>query len=155
MPTNTEADARDSNLGLILNVHPLRPIANAEEHQKAKNALRSLARDKRKVAAQFKKVLISIIESYERDAWLQIDTSSVSSADIVRHLLAERKMSVNAFAKDRGISQSALSDMLNGKRDWSKSMIVTIADFFGLNWGLFLNQTWPNTRFACHGSTRE
>lgn len=122
----------------FLNVHPLRPIASAREHQQAKRALRSLASDKREVAAKFKKVLISIIESYDREAGLQIDTSGVSPADIVRHLLAERNMSVNAFAKDRGISQSALSDMLNGKRDWSKSVIITVADFFGLNRGIFL-----------------
>lgn len=136
--TKSAHTARDPYLELVMNVHPLRPIANAEEHQKAKKALRSLARDKRKVAAQFKKVLISIIESYERDAGLQIGASSVSPADIVRHLLAERNMSVNAFARDRGISQSALSDMLNGKREWSKSVIIAIADFFGLNRGLFL-----------------
>jgi plasmid maintenance system antidote protein VapI len=53
-------------------------------------------------------------------------------------LLAERGMSVNAFAQKVGIAQSALSDMLNGKRDWSKSAIVAVADHFGLNRGLFL-----------------
>jgi plasmid maintenance system antidote protein VapI len=47
-------------------------------------------------------------------------------------------MSVNAFAKARGISQSALSDMLNGKRQWSRSVIINIADYFGLNRDLFL-----------------
>lgn len=50
-------------------------------------------------------------------------------------------MSVNAFAKDRGNSQSALSDMLNGKRDWSKSAILIVADFFGLNRGSFFDES--------------
>ena len=130
--------AKDAYLDLFLNVYPLRPISTPEEHQQAKRALRGLAADKRDVAAQFKKVLIGIIEVYEREAHLKIDTSGVSAADIVRQLLAERNMSVNAFAKNRGISQSALSDMLNGKRDWSKSVIITVADYFGLNRGLFL-----------------
>lgn len=130
--------AIDPYLKLVLTVHPLRPIGNAQEHQAAKKALRSLAGDNRKVAAKFKKVLISIIESYERDARLQLDTRGVTPADIVRQLLAERNMSINALANERGISQSALSDMLNGKRDWSKSAIVAIADFFGLDRGLFL-----------------
>jgi antitoxin component HigA of HigAB toxin-antitoxin module len=138
---NTKKSANQINdpyLNLIHNVHPLRPIRSAHEHQQAKKALRSLAGDKRKVAAEFKKVLISIIETYENESNLKLDTSNVSPAQIVRHLLAERNMSVNAFAKSRGISQSALSDMLNGKRDWSKSVIVSVADFFGLNRGIFL-----------------
>jgi hypothetical protein len=129
---------KDPYLELVLNVHPLQPIGTPREHQRAKRALRSLAGDKREVAANFKKVLIGIIETYEREARLRMDTSRISAADIVRHLLAERDMSVNAFAKDRGIAQSALSDMLNGKRDWSKSAIVAVADYFGLNRGIFL-----------------
>jgi len=139
MATITKIPATtDPYLDLVLTVHPLRPIRTPAEHQLAKKALRTLAGDKRQVTADFKKVLIGIIENYEREAGMQIDTSGVSAADIVRHLLAERKMSVNAFAKDRGIAQSALSDMLNGKRDWSKSVIVTISDYFGLDRGLFL-----------------
>jgi antitoxin component HigA of HigAB toxin-antitoxin module len=94
--------------------------------------------DRRSVATEFKKVLISIIEGYEREAGLQLDTSHVTAAALVRHLLAERQMSVNALAKARGISQSALSDMLNGKHDWSTSVIVSLAEYFGLNAGIFL-----------------
>jgi antitoxin component HigA of HigAB toxin-antitoxin module len=137
--TNMPSHTKDPYLDLILHVHPLRPIRSAEEHQQAKRALRSLGGDKRAVAAEFRKVLASIIETYEREAALRLDTSGVSAAQIVRHLLAERQMSVNAFAKQRGISQSALSDMLNGKREWSKSVIVNVADFFGLDRGLFLH----------------
>ena len=128
----------DPYLDLILNVHPLRPIRTNEEHQGAKKALLSLASDKRGVATEFKKVLASIIEAYEREKGMRLDTSHVSAANIIRHLLAERQLSVNAFAKARGISQSALSDMLNGKREWSKSVIINVADYFGLNRGLFL-----------------
>jgi antitoxin component HigA of HigAB toxin-antitoxin module len=136
--TSARAQKEDPYLELILNIHPLRPIRTDEEHQAAKRALRSLAGDKREVATEFKKVLASIIETYEREKGMRLDTSRVSAADIVRHLLSERQMSVNAFAKARGISQSALSDMLNGKREWSKSVIINVADYFGLNRGLFL-----------------
>ena len=62
----------------------------------------------------------------------------LTAAEIVRHLLAERKMSVNRLAKELEISQSALSEMLSGKRDWSKSAIVRVADYFGLERGVFL-----------------
>jgi antitoxin component HigA of HigAB toxin-antitoxin module len=130
--------SNDPYLDLIMNVYPLRPIHTDEEHKQAKKALRSLASDKREVATEFKKVLAGIIEKYEGEKGLQLGTSKVSASDVVRHLLAEHEISVNAFAKQRGISQSALSDMLNGKREWSKSVIVIVADYFGLNRGLFL-----------------
>jgi antitoxin component HigA of HigAB toxin-antitoxin module len=129
---------KDPYLELVSKVHSLQPISSSREHMQAITALRSLANDKRSVAVKFKKVLGMLIERYEREEGFQVDVSDVSAADIVRHLLAERNMSVNAFAKQRGISQSALSDMLRGKRDWSKSYIVAVADFFGLNRGLFL-----------------
>ncbi len=134
----TSGRSRDPYLDLILHVHPLRPIRSNAEHQQAKKALRGLAGDKRKVAAEFRKVLVAIIETYEREAGMQLDVSGVSAADIIRHLLDERHMSANALAKSRGISQSALSEMLSGKRQWSRSAIVSLADFFGINRGLFL-----------------
>lgn len=127
----------DIYLDLITNLYPLRPIHNAGEHQRAKQALRSLVGDTRKDAIDYKKVLVGLIETYEREQNLQLDTRGVSAADVVRHLLDERGLSVNAFAKERGISQSALSDMLNGKREWSKSAIANVAGFFGLSYSLF------------------
>ena len=83
-------------------------------------------------------LLASIIAAYEREAGHVVDTSGVSASDIVRHLLAERGQSVSAFAKEKGLSQGTLSDMLNGKRDWSKATIVTLCDHFGLNPSIFL-----------------
>jgi plasmid maintenance system antidote protein VapI len=59
-------------------------------------------------------------------------------SEIVRHLLGKHGVSVNAFAKQQGIAQSALSDMLRGKRDWSKSVIIRVADYFKLDRGMFL-----------------
>jgi antitoxin component HigA of HigAB toxin-antitoxin module len=135
--TRNLGGSADLYLDLVVNLYPLRPIHNAAEHGEAKRALRSLARDKRKDALDYKKVLVGLIETYEREQNLQLGTSGISAADVVRQLLGERGLSVNAFAKERGISQSALSDMLNGKRDWSKSAIANVAGFFGLNHGLF------------------
>jgi len=69
---------------------------------------------------------------------LTLDTSGVTASDIVLHLLGERGMSVNALAATLQISQSSLSDMLNGRRDWSKQAIIRLSDYFGLQPGLFL-----------------
>lgn len=117
---------------------PLRPIRSVQAHQEAKGILRGLSGQRDIGVADYKAVLVSLIVDYERKSAQQIDVSRTSAADIVRHLLAQRSMSVNAFAKALGLSQSALSDMLNGKRDWSKSTIVRIAGYFGLQPGIFL-----------------
>ena len=117
---------------------PLRPIKTAEAHQQAKKVMRGLIADKTPDATDYKIVLARLIADYEHTAKMQIDVSGVTPAAVVKHLLAQQDLSVNAFAKAQGISQSALSDMLNGRRDWSKSAIVVVADYFGLPRGMFL-----------------
>jgi antitoxin component HigA of HigAB toxin-antitoxin module len=116
---------------------PLRPIHSDSEHQRAKRMLRSSAGERGGDASDYKAVLVGLIAAYEKEKYAG-DMPKLSAGDIVRHLLAERSMSVNALAKAAGVAQSSLSDMLNGKRDWSKSAIVRVADYLGLQRGLFL-----------------
>jgi HTH-type transcriptional regulator/antitoxin HigA len=117
---------------------PLRPIRSQTAHQQAKAMLRGLIGKRGAAIRDYKTVLASLIVDYERSAHLRLDTSSVTPAEVVRHLLGERDMSVNALAKSLQISQSSLSDMLNGRRDWSKMAIVGLSNFFGLQPGIFL-----------------
>jgi antitoxin component HigA of HigAB toxin-antitoxin module len=128
----------DPYLDLIRTVHPLRPIRTLQEHERAKTALRRLAGDRRPEAIDFRKVLASIMATYEREAGHAIDTSHVSAASVVRHLLAERGQSLSGFAREIGLSQGTLSDMLNGKRQWSRSTVVKLCEHFGLSPALFL-----------------
>ncbi len=100
--------------------------------------LRSLVGRRGSAVRDYKTVLASLIADYERSANLRLDTSNVTAAEVVVHLLAERNLSVNALAKVLDTSQSSLSDMLNGRRDWSKSVIVRISAYFGLQSELFL-----------------
>jgi plasmid maintenance system antidote protein VapI len=46
-------------------------------------------------------------------------------------------MSVNALAATVQISQSSLSQMLNGHRGWSKQAIIRLSKYFELQHGLF------------------
>lgn len=137
MRATRQTHSEDRYLQLV-RAFPLRPIRSVQAHQEAKGILRGLSGQRDIGVADYKAVLVSLIVDYERKSAQQIDVSRTSAADIVRHLLAQRSMSVNAFAKALGLSQSALSDMLNGKRDWSKSTIVRIAGYFGLQPGIFL-----------------
>jgi HTH-type transcriptional regulator/antitoxin HigA len=130
--------ARVDDYMKLVKQFPLRPIRSGSAHSRAKAMLRSLSGIRGSAVADYRMVLMSLIESYERDAGLRVDTSRLSAADVVRHLLKENGLSVNAFASRIGVAQSALSEMLNGKRDWSKSVIVRIADYFRIEPSIFL-----------------
>jgi HTH-type transcriptional regulator/antitoxin HigA len=130
---------RDRYMELVA-AFPLRPLRSGAAHQQAKQVLRSLGGEQGSGAEDYKAVLVKLIVDFEQNAEHRIDTTGVSAADVVRHLLAERDMSVNAFARAAGVSQSTLSEMLRGKRQWSRTAILRISGFFRLNPGLFLRQ---------------
>ena len=137
MPTTLPKPSADEYLDLVL-AFPLRPIRSRSAHEKAKTFLRSLAGRRGSAVRDYKIILASIIADYERSAHHGLDLSKVTAAEIVHHLLSERDMSVNALAKAVGISQSSLSEMLNGRRDWSKAAIVSISSYFRLEPAVFL-----------------
>jgi len=137
MAVATSKALNDPYLDLVLSF-PLRPIRSAAMHRQALIFLRGLAGKRGPDIRDYKTVLISLIADFEQRANLKLDTSKITAAQIVMHLLEERRMSVNALAKKIAISQSSLSDMLNGRRDWSKMAIVRLSSHFGLQPGLFL-----------------
>jgi antitoxin component HigA of HigAB toxin-antitoxin module len=102
----------------------LRRIKTVADHNKAKKlVLRLSIREADRGTAEYLDVLVDLIADYEKRAGHAIDTSKVSAADIVRHRIEERGMSVSALARLIGVPQSNLSEMLGGKRDWSKNAI--------------------------------
>jgi len=107
-------------------------------HQRAKAVLRGLSGKRGSAVRDYKAVLASLIADYERHANFRFDTSKVTAAEVVLHLLDERDMSVSGLAKSLEISQSSLCDMVRGRREWSKSAIIRISGYFGLQPGLFL-----------------
>lgn len=137
MASTVTTTSNDPYLDLVQSF-PLRPIRSQSAHQHAKTMLRSLIGKRGSAIRDYKTVLASLIVDYERSAHLRLDTSKVTAAQIVQHLLEERGMSVNALARSIRISQSSLSDMLSGRRDWSKTAIVQLSHFFGLQAGVFL-----------------
>jgi antitoxin component HigA of HigAB toxin-antitoxin module len=117
---------------------PLRPIRTRHAHEQAKAMLRTLAGRRGPAIRDYKTVLVGLIANYERSANLRLDTSKVTAAQVVRHLLNEHGTSVSRLAKTLEISQSSLNDMLNGHRDWSKTAIVRLSNHFALQPALFL-----------------
>ena len=113
----------DSYMELI-HRFPLRPIRSRDEYDNAKEIMRDLARGKKdRGAKDYLDVLVKqIIDFEERSGW-RIDTSKLTAADIIQHRIDESGKTMTEIAKKVGISQSNLSEMLSGKRDWSKTAI--------------------------------
>jgi antitoxin component HigA of HigAB toxin-antitoxin module len=124
-------------MGLVL-AFPLRPIRTRRAHEQAKAVLRNLAGKRGPAVRDYKTVLVGLIANYERSAHLRLDTTKITAAQVVRHLLEQHGTSVARLAKTLDISQSSLNDMLNGRRDWSKTAIVRLSNHFALQPSLFL-----------------
>jgi HTH-type transcriptional regulator / antitoxin HigA len=122
---------------------PLRRLKTVVDHRQALSVYRKLAlrpaRRKPDVgSAEYLDVLVDLIVDYERRSGRTIDTRHLTPAQIVRHFLAERGMSVTALAKAIGVGQSNLSEMLSGRRSWSKTAIAGLVEIFNIDPRRFL-----------------
>jgi antitoxin component HigA of HigAB toxin-antitoxin module len=68
-----------------------------------------------------------LIAKYEEQEGQRVDSSDLSAAELVSHRIEQRGMSISALAREIGVAQSNLSEMLSGKRAWSKTAIGGIA----------------------------
>lgn len=131
--------AKDSYLGLIQEF-PLRKIRDAESHRQALAIFARFAGRPHidEGAADYLAVLVDLIAEYEKGAGHAVDTTNVTPAEVVRHLMTEAGLSITRLAADIGVGQSNLSEMLGGKREWSKAAIRGLSLRFALNPMLFL-----------------
>lgn len=138
MPATIRNNIADSYMGLITEF-PLRRIESATEHAKAKRlVLRLSTQQADRGTADYLDVLVDLIADYEKRAEQTLDISKVSAADIVRHRLKERGQSISSLARLIGVPQSNLSEMLGGKRDWSKNAIRGLSAHLNIRADRFL-----------------
>jgi HTH-type transcriptional regulator / antitoxin HigA len=123
----------------LISEFPLRRIKTDAMHAKAtKIVLRLSTQRADRGTTDYLDVLIDLIADYEKRSEQTLDSSKVSASDLVRHRLDERGMSVSALARLIGVPQSNLSEMLAGKRDWSKAAIRGLAAQFNIRTDRFL-----------------
>jgi antitoxin component HigA of HigAB toxin-antitoxin module len=123
----------------LIEEFPLRRITSRTSHAKAMKIARRLSnRGGDRGAQDYLDILIDLIVEYEKRAGWSIDTSRVTAADLVRHSIAERGMSISELARVIGVSQSNLSEMLNGRRDWSKAAIRALSSHLNIKVERFL-----------------
>jgi antitoxin component HigA of HigAB toxin-antitoxin module len=120
---------------------PLRQIRTADQYAAAlKTSARFIGRPKLiDGEREYMHVLLALVKDYQRHPARRLDTSRMSAADIVRHLMEENALSISGLARELGIGQSNFSEMLNGRRKWNLRVIKLLCDRFALNPRLFLS----------------
>lgn len=135
MPTRTKfglkGKDRDSYLELVM-AFPLASIRSEAQLAEAQTAMdRLLARGELDHGEEtYLDALSDLVATYE-DAHHAIGPAS--DADMLRHLLDARGITQAELSRETGLAKSSLSEVLAGKKAFSRLMIRKLADFFGVD----------------------
>ena len=138
-----QGPASDAYIRLV-RAFPLRRITTAPAHARAQRMYLSLTAASASGGRtdggtrDYLNVLADLIADYELRSHQTMDTSAVRAADLVRHRLAERGRSVSALARAIGIPQPNLSQMLSGRRAWSKTAMRELSKLLNIRAERFL-----------------
>lgn len=131
---------KDAYLELVKRF-PLRRLRSRSQHAEAVAALTRASLEHQgtrdRGVLDYLDILAGLIDEYERAARLKVDTSSTTPAELIRHLMDANGLTISRLAKEIGIGQSNLSEMLSGRRDFSKTAISKLCARFGLDPAVF------------------
>jgi len=129
-----KAKARDSYLELI-QAFPLASIKSDEHLSEAQVVMdRLLAQGALDDGAEMSlEALSDLVAAYE-DAHHAIEPAS--DANLLRHLLEAKGITPAQLSQETGLAKSSLSEVLAGKKPFSRQMIRKLADYFRVNVGV-------------------
>jgi len=129
-----KAKARDSYLELI-QAFPLASIKSDEHLAEAQIVMdRLLAQGTLDDGAEmYLEALSDLVAAYE-DAHHAIEPAS--DADLLRHLLDAKGLTQAQLSQETGLAKSSLSEVLTGKKPFSRQMIRKLADYFRVDVGI-------------------
>ena len=120
----------------LVHEHPLTPIRNNADLTAAQNKIDELLQhDLDSGARDYLAVLTGLVEDYEDD---NVKIPDACGADVLRELLRVSDLSQAKLAKDVGIMQSTLSELVNGRRRFTTDHMVALGKFFGVSPAVFL-----------------
>jgi HTH-type transcriptional regulator/antitoxin HigA len=119
---------RDSYLELIQEF----PLASIKSEQHLENAQEVmdmlLARGKLDEGEEtYLDALSDLVAAFEDDHHA---IKPASDADMLRHLLAAKELSQVQLSRDTGVSNSSISEVLSGKKQFTRQMIRKFAEYF-------------------------
>jgi HTH-type transcriptional regulator/antitoxin HigA len=119
---------RDSYLGLIQE-YPLSSIRSEQQLDEAQAAVdRLVARgDLDEGEEMYLDALTDLIGVYEDQ---HHEIGAASDADLLRHLLDARGLTQAELSQQSGIAKSTISEILSGKKPFSRMIVRKLAEFF-------------------------
>jgi HTH-type transcriptional regulator/antitoxin HigA len=114
----------------LIRAFPLRPIRTDEENEGALQVIASLAaRGLDPEERDYLDVLVGLVEKFEAERY---PMPPVSGPAMVRHLIESKGVTQAVVADATGIAESALSEILAGKRGLSTKHVKVLARYFGV-----------------------
>ena len=119
---------RDDYLELVL-AFPLASIKSEEHLEAAQEVMdRLLAKGKLEDGEEmYLDALSDLVAAYEDDHYA---IAPASDADMLRHLMEAKGVTQAELSRDTGIAKSTISEVLAGKKPFSRQMIHKLADYF-------------------------
>jgi HTH-type transcriptional regulator/antitoxin HigA len=125
----------DSYLALI-RAFPLRPLRSEKDLDEAIRVVNALAVRPNLDASEedYLDVLSDLVEKYETATH---PMGPLPDSAMLRHLIEARGVAQTAVAKATGIKDSAISEVLAGKRQLSRTNVEKLADYFHVSPAVF------------------
>jgi len=119
---------RDSYLGLVLDF-PLASIKSAEHLEEAQRVMDELlARgDLDDGEVIYIDALSDLVATYEDEHYA---IEPASDADMLRHLMEAKGIAQIQLSRDTGLPKSTISEVLAGKKPFSRRVIRKLAEYF-------------------------
>jgi HTH-type transcriptional regulator/antitoxin HigA len=126
--------SKDSYLERILDF----PLASIRSHAHLAEAQRVIDRLLARGSldegeATYLEALSDLVGAYEDEHHA---LPSASDADLLRHFLEAKGVSQIQLSRDTGLPKSTISEVLAGKKPFSRKMMHTLADYFGVDVGV-------------------
>ena len=120
--------SRDSYLDLVL-AFPLAVIKSDEHLEAAQGAMdRLLTKSKLDDGEEmYLDALSDLVASYEDEHYA---IAPASDADMLRHLMEAKDVIQTQVSRETGIAKSTISEILAGRRPFSRQIIRKLADYF-------------------------
>lgn len=120
----------------LINLFPLRPIRSDSHLNRAVRVIDSLLSRPRLTREEkdYLEVLSHLVERYEEETH---PIPPASDAEMLQHLIEARCISQSEVARETGIADSTISEVLNGKRALNRNHIGRLARYFRVSPNVF------------------
>lgn len=135
MPATITRPAGLAGYAALISEFPLRPIRNADEHARALAVIRSLMGDGLDGGeSDYLEILVGLVEWYEEKV---CPISQPTDAEMLRFLLESRGVNQATLARATGIAESAISEVLSGKKTLRRQHIGALVGYFRVSPAVF------------------